>query len=101
MVKHADIILYYIFFGGIFREVTKTKFSNKNSRIKEEIEGLKEKGIKQRKRKRYQDCDCVRGTLCYLICSRHLIRSKVVTNQILFLRKALLFAIMSIGSLFQ
>ena len=29
------------------------------------------------------------GTLCYLICLRHLIRSKTVTNQILFLRKDL------------
>ena len=41
MVKHADIILYYIFFGGIFREVTKRKFSNKKQSHKRRDRGIR------------------------------------------------------------
>ena len=31
----------------------------------------------------------IRSNLCYLICLRHLIRSRAVTNRIFFLQKAL------------
>ena len=59
MVKHADIILYYIFFGGIFREVTKTKFSNKKQSHKR-----RDRGIKGERNKTKEEKEIPRLWLC-------------------------------------